>query len=204
MKEKCSATWCDRKSYAKQYCQKHYMQMRRHGRPHRTRFDPNEFVNDGNVCRISLYDKNGNLTGRALIDIEDVEKCKKYKWRRRGARYVVASLSKSKNLYLHHLIFSENCMIDHRSGNTMDNRKANLRKCTHSENLRNTGKQKRNKSGYKGVSWNTQHGKWVAQIACSKQHYYLGEFDDRISAAEAYNKAAIKLHGKFVKLNRLS
>ena len=49
---------------------------------------------------------------------------------------------------------------DHINGDGLDNHRANLRVCSHAENMRNSRKRVNNKSGFKGVSWNKAKGKW--------------------------------------------
>lgn len=91
---------------------------------------------------------------------------------------------------------------DHINGDRLDNRRENLRICTHSENQRNMQKHKDNKSGYKGVSWDTRSKKWVSRIKAENGVYrFLGFFRNKLDAAKAYDNAAIKHHGVFAKLN---
>jgi len=54
--------------------------------------------------------------------------------------------------------------IDHINGIRHDNRIANLRNVSESENAQNTGISKRNKSGVLGVSWATKYGWWQVTI----------------------------------------
>lgn len=44
-------------------------------------------------------------------------------------------------------------MVDHRSKDSLDNRRSNLRDATKGENMWNSGKRRNNTSGYKGVTW---------------------------------------------------
>lgn len=90
--------------------------------------------------------------------------------------------------------------VDHINMDHLDNRKENLRICTRSENMRNRGKNKNNKSGYKGVSWFARDSKWVAGIKHNGKRKYLGLFDDPALAHEAYKKVALELHGEFAKM----
>lgn len=87
--------------------------------------------------------------------------------------------------------------LDHINGIKTDNRIANLRPATRADNMRNIGARKSSKSGIKGVSWDSQHGNYRAQIMHNGKKYNLGRFDDPGAAAEAYAAAALKLHGEF-------
>lgn len=86
--------------------------------------------------------------------------------------------------------------VDHINRNKLDNRRSNLRICTHAENLANRIKPRNNTSGYKGVVWNKSRSKWLAQITVKKRHIYLGQFDDIEEANEAYNLGFVKYYGK--------
>lgn len=91
--------------------------------------------------------------------------------------------------------------VDHINGDKSDNRISNLREATASENLCNRGRQRNNTSGHKGVSWHRQNRKWKATISVSGRNRYLGSFDTKEEAAQAYNRAALHFHGKFAMLD---
>lgn len=92
---------------------------------------------------------------------------------------------------------------DHINRNRLDNRRGNLRAVVRSQNIYNSSKRKDNTSGYKGVSWHRRHKKWYSTIMLNGKHHYLGQFDDKVEAAQAYNEAAKECHGKFAVLNKL-
>lgn len=92
-------------------------------------------------------------------------------------------------------------LVDHINGNRQDNRIANLRLATTSENLCNRGKPRNNTSGFKGVSWNTKFQIWQATIKFNGRNKNLGRFASREKAAEAYSKAALQYHGDFANLD---
>lgn len=164
------------------------------------KYVPNVYTIDGDACIITLHNLYGQVSGCAIIDIEDVDDCKKVKWCVTPFGYV-----KGGGTLLHHFIMrstpSKSCIIDHVNRNRLDNRKENLRFCTKSENASNTKKSKNNTSGFRGVIWNPLNKNWNAQIMKDRKNIYLGTFADKREAALAYNKAAIELHGKFATLN---
>lgn len=109
------------------------------------------------------------------------------------------------HVYLHRLIAGarKGEVVDHINGNSLDNRKANLRICTKAENSRNRKLGPTNKSGFKGVSWEAHTGKWRAKIGTDHKQITIGRFDTKEDAARAYNEAAIKYHGPFARLNQI-
>ena len=83
--------------------------------------------------------------------------------------------------------------IDHKNGNTTDNRIANLRDVSTSTNCENRrGPTKFNKSGFLGVS--PHRGRWKAGIRVKGAYHYLGLFDDPLVAYDAYLTAKRNLH----------
>ena len=112
---------------------------------------------------------------------------------------------KEREVRIHNLILDRQpregkLVVDHINGNVLDNRKCNLRVCTHAENMRNTTKRRKgNTSGYTGVS---KCGKrWAASIGYRGKDIYLGTFGNKEEAARARDLKAIELHGEFASLN---
>jgi hypothetical protein len=89
--------------------------------------------------------------------------------------------------------------IDHKSLDTLDNRKCNLRVCTNAQNVMNRPISKLNKSGFKGVS--KEGNRWKCLISYDGKQRYLGLFKNKIDAAKKYNEQAIIHHGEFARLN---
>lgn len=89
--------------------------------------------------------------------------------------------------------------IDHINGNHSDNRIANLREATRSQNRTNS--KNCNKTGLKGVrmrKYIKDGGRnWEAQITFNKKTTYLGCYHTKEEAHTAYCDAARRLHGDF-------
>jgi hypothetical protein len=88
-------------------------------------------------------------------------------------------------------------MLDHKDKNRRNNRIANLRKATDSQNGAN--KLLPSTSGFRGVSANKRSSvnPWMALIRIGGKQRYLGSFPTPELAHEAYRKAAITHHGEF-------
>lgn len=87
--------------------------------------------------------------------------------------------------------------VDHINNDKKDNRAANIRRATQSENNQNRGIQRNNKSGVKGVTWNKQRSKWAGYVWLNRKMNHLGyyaNFDDAVAAVAVARK---KLHGEF-------
>ena len=143
----------------------------------------------------------------AFVDDEDFVWLDKYKWYCSGgyaAREARLSDDSMKKVYIHRLVLCtpEGMATDHINGNPLDNRKENLRICSKKENLRNRGKQKNNKSGYKGVHRH-RDGAWITKIQVDNKTIALGSFKDKHLAAVAYNNAAYHYFGEFAWLNQI-
>lgn len=90
--------------------------------------------------------------------------------------------------------------IDHANGDRSDNRIANLRLATISEQRWNSKKKARNKSGFKGVCWDNSRKKWLAQIMANRRNHSIGRFDCIGQAIAAYRAKARQLHGEFARV----
>lgn len=90
--------------------------------------------------------------------------------------------------------------VDHVNGNRSDNSWDNLRLASQSQNSCNGSLRSTNSSGYRGVSWSKEKGKWVSRIVKDRKQHVLGYFTSKEDAYFAYLKAARELHGEFAKL----
>lgn len=143
----------------------------------------------------------------AIVDAKDFDWLNRWNWCATCIRYgqnAYAIRREGKQIiWMHRQIL--NCHpkaeVDHRNGNTLDNRRQNIRAATHSENAQNREKQRNNSSGFKGVSWFRRDHKWRARIHLNGEERHIGYFINLAEAAKAYDKEATELHGEFAHLN---
>lgn len=123
-----------------------------------------------------------------LINKEDVGKIKDLFWNiRYDKRHpkclpYVESHSLGKRIHLHRYII--NCpkekVVDHINGNTLDNRKANLRICTQAENCKN-------QNSAKNIYYNKRDNLYTVQFSINRKTKYLCYTRD-YEEAEKYAK----------------
>ena len=148
---------------------------------------------------------------QALIDDEDYNLIKVFKWHVIPQRNTFYAASRENNngkrrlVYMHRLILRLPHfvpMIDHKDMNGLNNCKDNLRICTRNQNHQNTPKARGiYTSVFKGVSWIKHIKKWRACIAIDRKGYHIGVYRNEIDAALAYDNRAKELFGEFARLN---
>jgi hypothetical protein len=93
-------------------------------------------------------------------------------------------------------------LVDHTNTDSLDNRRSNLRLATPSQNSCNSRRDKsKTLSRFRGVSFSKRKQKWFAAIRANGRKLWLGYFDSELSAAKAYDRAAIQYHADFARLN---
>lgn len=90
--------------------------------------------------------------------------------------------------------------VDHINGLRSDNRPANLREATKSQNQANRGVQRNSKSGVKGVHYRTRTGKWRAQYKFQGKVYYAGDYATIEEAKAAYEVSIRRCFGEFARV----
>jgi hypothetical protein len=146
-----------------------------------------------------------------IVDPHDFYRFSFFNWcpkengpRTYAVRLVSAPHNRTKILSLHREIMKAppTLLVDHKNGNGLDNRCDNLRLATHSQNQCNKGKCRADSSSrFIGVYFEKRSSKWVAKIVLNGKRIWLGRFSDEISAAKAHDKAALKYHRDFARLN---
>jgi len=142
--------------------------------------------------------KDKPIRGYAIVDDDDYDHLIKYKWhlyKSLNTGYAV-SYENGKHIQMHRWIMKakDGQCIDHINRNGLDNRKKNLRICTHSENMFNTRLRRDNPTGFRGVI-NIKTAKkkctklWCARININKKRFWLGSFSTKKQAILAYKIA---------------
>ncbi len=88
---------------------------------------------------------------------------------------------------------------DHIDGNTLDNRRQNLRCVTPSQSVMNRGTQKNNASGVTGVRFDDAAGRWVAIITVNRKQLWLGAADTIEEAARLRLEGERKYFGRYAR-----
>ncbi|WP_312601115.1 MULTISPECIES: HNH endonuclease [Pseudomonas] len=145
------------------------------------------------------------------VDAEDVAKLSGYTWGiaymgEHGFKlpYARTRIGGRKNpcyIRMHRLIMDapKGIEVDHINGDTLDNRKCNLRFADRKQQSRNTGMRRNNTTGYKGVS--KHKARYRAYITVDRRQIHLGLYKCPIEASRAYNEAALKFFGEFARIN---
>ena len=178
-------------------CEKHWKQIGRCGKIlMRTIFDPNEIIVHDDYAEIVLYDRNNQEVARAIIDTEDIDKVKRYKWSTDNKGYVINNTNK---IFLHRLVMDcpNELLVDHIFHNVLDNRKHNLRICSNSDNLKNQRRYKNNSSGHIGICWIKQERRYQVRIKHDGKSKYLGKYKTLEEAIAARRVAEEKYFGEF-------
>jgi hypothetical protein len=195
----CSVKGCGRRVAAKGLCEKHYRRNKKHGSPFSLKKKTpkqKSITTSGNIAYIELT--KGKY---AKIDISDVDIIKKYSWQYSSSGYAVHK-GETSILMHRYIIGSKNEQeVDHINQDKLDNRRENLRICTHSENLSNRKKFNGSLTKYKGIY--RRGDKFCAKIQKNNKVTHLGTFNTEEEAAKAYNIASESIYGKFSSPNKL-
>ena len=151
----------------------------------------NDIVIKENYAQILIKYKNEIIIG--LIDIDDIEKVQKLKWKYNKKTNTLSSYERfnrqnRKRFLLHRYIMDcpDDMVIDHINHNRLDNRKCNLRICTQSENMQNRFIEDRN------ICWSKKSNGWQVSLKINNKSIQIGTYKNleiaRQKAKEAREK----------------
>lgn len=94
-------------------------------------------------------------------------------------------------------------LVDHRNSNPLDNRRDNLREATPSQNMQNRRIRKKHtaSSQFIGVYFDKGRKNWIYQLRANGKLVSSGRFATEVEAARTRDRAALKYHGEFARLN---
>lgn len=180
--------WC---SEANKYlCLKHVDQYKRLGRfLEKTKRDPNRIAMFEDHAEILLENSNGEVVGAALVDLDDVDKCSSHRWyitEPMGNTQYVKSAINGVNTGLHRFVMeaSGRDIVDHINRNGLDNRKANLRIVSCSENCVNS----KTRSATKEKNIYQKGDTYQVQIVRNYKPVYVKSFNSLHDAVIARDK----------------
>ncbi len=153
-------------------------------------------VPEGDVRLIPLADGH-----YAYVDAADYPSLSQWNWYMLSGGYAARS-SNGRTIYMHREIMQppKGKVVDHHDGNKANNCRFNLRICTQQENRRNSRKRRDGHPRFKGV-YRRKRGGFSAQFWFEGRAYWLGYFPDEVSAARAYDRAAVEACGEFANPN---
>ena len=149
---------------------------------------------------------------KTRLDAKDADAMGAFNWyaqtgsgnrkRMYAARRVGGRLN-GKIIYLHRILTGAKThqQVDHINGDSLDNRRRNLRLCSHGQNRMNSLRYSSNTSGFKGVSFRKDTGMWDCRLTVKGRQIIGGCFKTAELAAHAYDRLSKKYHGKFGYLN---
>lgn len=142
-----------------------------------------------------------------LVSPQDRTVATAYQWRTTSTKKKYARAHVEGEYQLFHrfvlgLKRGDKATVDHINGDSLDNRRSNLRVCTAQENCWNR-RATNSKLGLYGVWQEKRSGMFVAKFKNHGQDEYIGYFDTAVEAAYAYNKRVSALRGEFAALNTI-
>ena len=198
--KRCQHKGCVKPLKAKGYCSGHWRQFHEYGYiKDRTRLSNNDYDFIGVNIAIILRDTHGIEKSRCVVSIEDLPLIKGYKWYENSNGYAMSRVNKKEQIFLHRLIINppKEMYVDHIDGNPLNNKRENLRVCTHQQNIMNQKLRVDNKSGIKGVAWDERREMWRARIHANGKDNHLGYFTNREEAKKSRLAAELKYFGEY-------
>lgn len=197
----CSVEKCNNPVFCKGYCAKHYAQIQHYGKIINTIYDKNEIIKYEDYAEIIVRKKDGTIKGKAIIDLDDVEKCQRFKWGMYSNGYFYGNINKVLRVRLHRYImnagdFSFDCEVDHIDRNPANNRKSNLRIVSCVDNNRNKKGYNDSKEvtyKYRNIYFDKRRNLYYGRFIYKGKQYSTGGFKDEESAHTAIENIKYKI-----------
>lgn len=125
-------------------------------------------------------------------------------WERGRYKYAINGQGQKMHRMIMYVLEKPKILVDHIDGNGLNNQKHNLRLCNNADNAKNRKMSSKNTTGYKGLYCNKTTGKYMSFCTGNGIRECSDYFIEDYKAALAYNDIAIRLHGKFARLNVLN
>lgn len=162
-------------------CGKHYSQFVKYGKfldnDQKSTHDSNEYEITTEGVWIYTFNKQGNPSGKFIIDFDDLERVLSHKWRFWKGNFFTGNMNPLAINRFIMKVTDPNIVVDHKNGDRSDNRKKNLRITTQQNNLLNKAILANNSSEIAGVWWDKDRNKWVAEIRINNIKCQLGRYD---------------------------
>jgi hypothetical protein len=140
------------------------------------------------------------------VDVEDWPELSRRRWRpfrhHTGKVYAYANGTTEHGVGLHRFVMKARAGldVDHRDGDTLDNRKSELRVCERTFNHAN--RSTRSATGFKGVyPTKGTNGRYEISLDFKGQTYRRRGFTDPAEAARAYDALARQFFGEYARTN---
>lgn len=169
--------------------------------------------------KIIVINSETHGSHNVLLDDEDYEKLKSFRWRvlKDGNTYYAVrsykiGIKNWKSIKMHREIMGvtdRKELIDHKDHNGLNNQKLNLRKCTPLDNSRNRSSYKNSHSKYLGVHPTIRKepfwARYYVKVCVKGVHFRLGSFpytpEGEIEAAKKHDEFVKEHIGEFAELN---
>lgn len=149
------------------------------------------------MALLPIYDRKRNVVDHATVDDDVLDWCSQWTWhikkgpsqKRYACRWETDN-GVQVTVLLHRELLdlprhSSGIEADHIDGDSLNNRRVNLREATHAQNHQNRKSVTGATSAYRGVHWSTRNRKWRATAKINGQRYELGLFSDELEAARS-------------------
>ncbi|ALC11214.1 HNH endonuclease [Sphingopyxis sp. 113P3] len=198
----CTIRECGKRLYCRGLCESHYWKLRTYGDPLHVARPKREVIIEGDSAIVPL-----TRGYRAIIDAEDVHLVEGNCWSvvigNTGICYAKRTTNADGLILMHRMILNApvGAIVDHKNGNGLDNRKANLRIATLKQNAQNRRKRRGTAGALKGACWDADRNTWVSGIYIEGRKVHLGSFETEQGAHEAYCRAATDAFGEFARFS---